>query len=373
MSKNIYVNPAWNLGVNESRYDFINLLNDDMVYDLNVLDKLKDRLKPGSGLYGIISGDENLGQPKNTDCSIDFIELYDCALHHFGQCMFIHKADWEPIIPGLDINFGDDFLIHNNLYHKRPVWLIYNTWQGTIPNQTVKDEKLVEGFYERERPIYLKWMEEHPVPYVGIVDTRKKKILIAIPTAKYIEPDTFKSIYDLEIPDGYEVDYQHFYGYNIDQVRNLIADWVVKDYDYLFAVDSDISFPPDTLKKLLSHDAAFITGVYRQRLPGYIVELYDKDLKRIEYNQIPKNKVIEIGGCGLGCSLIHTSVLKDVGYPQFEYHSAIDHNNTFSEDVDFCKKAREIGYQIFADTSVVCDHIGSKVFKLPDDRSGVEL
>ncbi len=32
-----------------------------------------------------------------------------------------------------------------------------------------------------------------------------KKILIAIPTARYIEAETFKSIYDLEVPEGYDL------------------------------------------------------------------------------------------------------------------------------------------------------------------------
>ena len=61
-----------------------------------------------------------------------------------------------------------------------------------------------------------------------------KKILIAVPTAKYIEPETMKSIYDQIIPEGYQTELQFFYGYQIDQIRNLIANWMEnKDYDYL--------------------------------------------------------------------------------------------------------------------------------------------
>jgi hypothetical protein len=59
----------------------------------------------------------------------------------------------------------------------------------------------------------------------------KKKILIAIPCKNDIEADTFKSIYDLEVPEGYETEFQYFYGYAVDQVRNLIAHWVVNAYD----------------------------------------------------------------------------------------------------------------------------------------------
>ena len=51
-------------------------------------------------------------------------------------------------------------------------------------------------------------------------------------------------------------------------------------------------------------------------------------------------------------------------YPHFVYKSAIDHANTFSEDVYFCQKATELGFNIFADKTVVCDHIGSHVFRV---------
>ena len=52
-----------------------------------------------------------------------------------------------------------------------------------------------------------------------------KKILIAIPTNKYIEPETYKAIYDLTVPEGYKVEFQFFFGYQVDQIRNLIAKW----------------------------------------------------------------------------------------------------------------------------------------------------
>lgn len=191
----------------------------------------------------------------------------------------------------------------------------------------------------------------------------KKKILIAIPTAKYIEPQTFKSIYDLQVPDGYETTFQYFFGYNIEQIRNLIADWTIKGFDYLFAVDSDITFQPDTLIKLLSHDKDIVTGIYRQRLPTETLEIYDKDLRNISYDAIT-NKLFEIGGCGFGCVLVKADVFKKINYPQFKYHSALDHKDTFSEDVDFCKKARESGSTIWVDKSIVCGHIGSTTFEV---------
>lgn len=193
-----------------------------------------------------------------------------------------------------------------------------------------------------------------------------KKILIAIPTARYIEADTFKSIYDLEVPEGYETTFQYFYGYRVDQVRNLIADWVVRDYDYLFSVDHDITFPPDTLKKLLIHDQDLVSGVYRQRLEPQMLEIYEPFGTRMSTEDLyAKNwNLVGIGGCGFGCVLVKKEVLVGVGYPQFEYHPALDHGNTISEDTDFCKKAITKGFKLWCDPSVRCGHIGSTTMQV---------
>lgn len=194
--------------------------------------------------------------------------------------------------------------------------------------------------------------------------TPMKRILVGIPTARYIEPDTFKSIFDLIVPEGYDLDFQYFYGYNVDQVRNLIADWTVKGYDYLFSVDHDIAFAPDTLVKLLSHDKPMVTGVYRQRLDPEVLEVYGLDGGNLPYGRLKSHKLVEVGGCGFGCVLVKREVFAAVGYPQFVYHSALDHRNTLSEDVDFCIKARQKGFTIWCDPSILCDHHGQRVFRV---------
>ena len=199
---------------------------------------------------------------------------------------------------------------------------------------------------------------------------QKKHVLIGIPTALNIEPSTFKAIYDLIIPDDIEPHFQFFYGYNVDQVRNLIADWVVKGpYDYLFSVDYDISFKPDTLVKMLSHDKDIVTGIYRQRnMDNQILEVFEPNdrggFTHIPWDKIKNTPLAEVGACGFGCVLIKKKVMVDIGYPQFKYHSALNHAETFSEDLDFCRKAREKGFKLFADTSIVCEHTGKTVFKV---------
>lgn len=193
-----------------------------------------------------------------------------------------------------------------------------------------------------------------------------KRILIAVPTAKYIETETFKSIYDLEIPDGYETDFQYFYGYQIDQIRNLAAEWG-KNYDYTLFVDSDIVLPKDSLKKMLLADKDIISGLYIQRIPNsHTMEVYmdtqGGGVTNIPHEYIDGRGIVEIAACGMGCCLINGSVFRKMEYPHFFYKSAIEHRDTISEDVYFCMKARQYGFRVWADESIRCEHIGQTKF-----------
>ena len=212
---------------------------------------------------------------------------------------------------------------------------------------------------------------------VNKMNQPKKKILIAIPTAKNIEVDTFKSIYDLVVPEGYETMFQYFYGYNIDQVRNLIASWVVNGFDYLFSVDSDIAFPPDTLAKMLAHDKDVVSGIYIQRKPGeHSIEIYEPTptggMVNMPYGKLKGRPLTRVAGCGFGCALVKAEVLRTIGYPQFKYYSALSMVDTVSEDVDFCRKANDKGFTIWADPSILCRHIGSFTFNVDQNTPVIE-
>jgi len=193
-----------------------------------------------------------------------------------------------------------------------------------------------------------------------------KKLLIAIPTARYIEPETFKSIYEQVTPGGVSMDFQFFYGYNVDQVRNLIADYAIRNgYDYLMCVDHDIAFAPSTIAQLVAHNKDIVGGIYRQRRPSQVLEVFNMAYQPYYSTKVfPEKGLFEVGALGLGCTLIKVDVLRKIGYPQFDYHRAIKIEDTLSEDVDFCKKAREAGYQVFIDTGIHCDHHGQTIYRI---------
>lgn len=246
--------------------------------------------------------------------------------------------------------------------------IFYNLIEQADPDKVKALQKIVYK-YNDTNPLndYKVNGDEQTKTANKVLSMKKKTVLIAIPTAKYIEPETFKSIYDLDIPDNVDVRFQYFYGYQIDQIRNLIAHWAV-NFDYLFSVDSDIVLPQDTLTKFFNHNVDMVSGVYIQRKPNTeILEIYRKNahggVSNVAMKDITPPGLHEIDACGFGCVLIKSDVIKNIGYPQFVYKSALDHKDTISEDVYFCQKAKELGAKIYVDSSVVCDHIGSTIYR----------
>lgn len=188
----------------------------------------------------------------------------------------------------------------------------------------------------------------------------KKTVLIAVPTDKYIYPETFKSIYDLYVPENIDIVFQYFYGYQVDQIRNLIAEWG-KHHDYVFFVDSDIVLPKDALQKLLAANKDIISGLYLQKHDKNLLEIYfDTDRGQVNVNadDLVGKGIVRISGCGFGCVLVKRKVFIDMEYPHFYYTSALSMEETVSEDVYFCNKAKKLGIDIYADTSLLCEHIG---------------
>lgn len=211
--------------------------------------------------------------------------------------------------------------------------------------------------------------------YVGKEDKVTKKILVAIPTNRYIEPETFKSIFDLDVPSGYELDFQYFYGYQIDQIRNLIAEWG-KRYDYLLSVDSDIILPKDALVKMIQADKDIVSGLYIQRIPDtHTIEIYmvtpNGGVTNIPSDMLLQHEgLVEVAGCGFGCCLVKSNVLREMDYPHFKYKSALSHDDSVSEDVYFCVQAREKGFKVWADTTILCEHKGDTLYKV--DKKSVQ-
>lgn len=196
------------------------------------------------------------------------------------------------------------------------------------------------------------------------------KTLIAIPCMDQVPALFAKSLALLQKPDDCTLAMQM--GSLIYTSRNNLATMAIQsNYDYVFWMDSDMVFPQDALIRLMDtlkkNDLDIISGLYFRRVPPYSPTLFDKLEMRgnicswSEFKEIPEG-LFEIGGCGFGCVLMSTEVFLSVQAKHGNMFAPIANNG---EDIAFCWRARDCGYRIWCDPSVICGHVGYSVI---DDK-----
>lgn len=203
------------------------------------------------------------------------------------------------------------------------------------------------------------------------------KILIAVPTFENIYPDTFKSIYDLDV-SGHDAEFEFVRGYDCATARNRIAQMALdKRVDYVLMVDNDVVLPQKTIQYMLEDVKDVCLGYYAHRDSDNlyrgsvsICKLYDEngkkhfnypieseymeeELKNLHDNGTTK---IQIHGGGMGCAFIKTDVFRRIEYPWY-YWVNYKHRGVLSEDLYFCEECRKNNIPIYTDTRVNCGHM----------------
>lgn len=140
--RNIFVNPAWNIGVQAAREDIVCILNDDLQFDLKLLYKIVDFIQPNMGAIGLMTGDVTHGQVPITTGRIEFFPFEGQNCIGFGELMFLHKNAWVDIPEGMNIGMGDVFIFERCLYHGLQNYFIANMFHFHYGNATTKEEPL---------------------------------------------------------------------------------------------------------------------------------------------------------------------------------------------------------------------------------------
>jgi hypothetical protein len=101
--QNIYVNPAWNLGVELANYPNICISNDDLVWNVQLLPLIFENIH--LGIIGQATSNYFEGY---SEIKIEPITERNWG---WGCCFFIEKDKWIPIPPQLKVACGDDWLV----------------------------------------------------------------------------------------------------------------------------------------------------------------------------------------------------------------------------------------------------------------------
>ena len=158
-------------------------------------------------------------------------------------------------------------------------------------------------------------------------------------------------------PDGTAL--AHVTGACISSNRNKIVDQALENgAEWIWFIDDDHRFPPDTLTRLLSHNVDIVSGLYLQRVAPYTPHRYDRE----EANGALWPKLLTQGESGLdevlstgaGCLLVRTSVFEKLERPYWRLGQI--RSDVWSDDFDFCRRARAAGFKIWCDLDVLVGH-----------------
>lgn len=113
--ENLYVNPAWNLGIKESKFELFGILNDDLIFPKNAFNQIHDFLKSHTigllGLDSIARSSKNnmVSYPQNSIIRFCPVEIRDNC---WGSAIFGCKSNYRHIPQELKIWCGDDYLFN---------------------------------------------------------------------------------------------------------------------------------------------------------------------------------------------------------------------------------------------------------------------
>jgi len=185
------------------------------------------------------------------------------------------------------------------------------------------------------------------------------KITIAtiVPNDYFAPWDYVRSIFKLK---GY--DFLTVQGCSLHHNRNGIWQIMKQGGDLLF-IDSDMTFEPEDVAKIEKHLNTYdiIGGLYMLANGEHAI------FKRIEgdYEFIqPKQGIFEVGAIGTGFLGISSRVIQKLGKEPF--NAVQEGSVTHGDDVSFCHRAREAGFKVWCDPSIVLGHIKSQVIKPGD-------
>jgi len=140
----------------------------------------------------------------------------------------------------------------------------------------------------------------------------------------------------------------HIIGNDIADARNsavlqAIGDWI-------WFIDTDMIFAPQTLERLLAHDVDLVQVLCLMRHPPHAPLLYqDSATERVP---VPTGspRLVEVQSLGAGGTLYRKRVFESMVGPWFE-------GIIGREDTSFAQKAREKGFRLWVDLATPVGHL----------------
>lgn len=158
----------------------------------------------------------------------------------------------------------------------------------------------------------------------------------------------------------------------VDQARNfLVDDFLASSREWFLSVDTDIILPSYVVSRLLQRGEKLISALIYVNAKPVFPQIYRKIADfgfggfgtYLVHEDFEPGELVKADATGAGCLLIHRDVFETIPsrkpFRWFQHEQRGE--DLFGEDVVFCERAKDAGFQLYIDTSVKAGHIKPQV------------
>ena len=206
--------------------------------------------------------------------------------------------------------------------------------------------------------------KDHKLFLTRKIEQGRQKYAIGLPIVEASVPVQFMVSFTMMEKPDYTLMLPQFpvgsFAGNIADARNSLVEQALKQRcTHLLMMDTDQIYPPDCIKKLISHNVPVVGTTVHRRWPPFDPILYRGTLGKylhVSDAECYSGELVPVDATGCGCILYDLRVLFDIEYPWFEL-GRTEGAEFVGEDVMLCHKIRKLDIPICVDTSIDIGHL----------------
>jgi GT2 family glycosyltransferase len=189
---------------------------------------------------------------------------------------------------------------------------------------------------------------------------KNKKIQISILNQGGINTKLVSQIQEIANTNMYPISIGYPAGKPITHNRNkIVKEFLESDFDFLLMMDGDC--PPDDVEKMIEmadYDKDIIGGLCFGYLKEMIIPFAMKKNEQGTYDMADlgiRSGIQECDAIGSGNMMIARRVLENMPFA-FKNEYDTEGIKIKGLDFNFCERAKEMGYKVWANTDLLCSH-----------------
>ncbi|SFK44462.1 hypothetical protein [Succinivibrio dextrinosolvens] len=160
---NLFVNPAWNLGIKLSspEFKYFGILNDDIIFQKNLFEQVHSFLESSSDEVGLLGIDCVANTPKAQfdsypeNRNVEIVETPKLE-GFFGSAFFGNKKNYFEIPDEMKVFYGDHFLFTRNIQSGHKNYKISNIGVKHLESLSSHSSPFIAKMFKKDRKICIK-------------------------------------------------------------------------------------------------------------------------------------------------------------------------------------------------------------------------